>query len=70
MTNKPTSPEDYNQWIELLNSQEDPHYYENMIRFRNDIIVDIAYSKQKIVAEKLKTQPPVLAILLRVLKVM
>ncbi len=56
-----THEEQCTEWIASLSKIHDEHYYENLLKFSDIILADLANYKQKYIAEKLRLPSPTLS---------
>ena len=63
--------ETYDDWVNNIQTDTHNHdhiYYQNMVNFAKDIMLDIAYTKQHLVARKLHLQASQFSQFIKILK--
>ena len=50
--------EEYLEWIDSLNYLRDPHYYENLLKYAVQIVIDLERYKQHFIARRLHMTGP------------
>lgn len=60
--------DNYEQWTEFIKTNEDPNYYNHLVRFSKEIIQDASYYKHFKLAQKLQMSGPAFSVIKPVLE--
>lgn len=53
--------EEYEEWMDSLQTTEDKHFHKSLLKYANHIIDDLAKYQQKYVADRLTLPTPTLS---------
>ena len=44
----------YQEWLDFIQTNHDPHYWENILKYHSELLMDMMLSKQHLLQKKLR----------------